>query len=93
MSWRPGRRGVMTTGPCSLRALYRSFDLPGKNPLRDAHSALDATVRAAYGMKAKEDPLAFLLACSSSSLAGSSFAIILVLYLTFVVRRRGVICP
>ena len=46
----------------SLRDLYRTLDLPGKNPLRDAHEKLDAAVRAAYGMKAKEDPLAFLLA-------------------------------
>jgi len=29
--------------------------------LRDAHADLDAAVRAAYGMKPKEDPLAFLL--------------------------------
>jgi hypothetical protein len=46
----------------SLRELYRTLDTPGKNPLRDAQDALDATVRAAYGMKAKDDPLAFLLA-------------------------------
>ena len=45
----------------SLRDLYRSLDLPGKNPLRDAQAALDAAVRAAYGMKANADPLAFLL--------------------------------
>jgi hypothetical protein len=56
------RREVMAKGPCSLRDLYRSLDLPGKNPLRDAHAALDAAVRAAYGMKAADDPLAFLLA-------------------------------
>ena len=34
---------------------------PGANRLRDAHAALDAAVRAAYGMKEQEDPLAFLL--------------------------------
>jgi len=27
-----------------LRALYRSLELPGANPLKDAHAALDATV-------------------------------------------------
>ena len=31
------------------------------NRLRDAHAALDSAVRAAYGMNATEDPLAFLL--------------------------------
>jgi len=46
----------------SLRDLYRTLDLPGKNPLRDMQDALDDAVRAAYGMKAKADPLAFLLA-------------------------------
>ena len=56
------RRQVMAKGPCSLRDLYRTLELPGKNPLRDAQDALDAAVRAAYGMKPKDDPLAFLLA-------------------------------
>ena len=32
-----------------LRALYRTLELPGKNPLKDAHSALDAAVLEAYG--------------------------------------------
>ena len=41
--------------------LYRTLDLPGKNPLRDAQDALDDAVRYAYGMAAKADPLAFLL--------------------------------
>jgi hypothetical protein len=45
----------------SLRELYRTLDTPGTNPLRDAHAALDAAVRAAYGMPTKADPLAFLL--------------------------------
>lgn len=55
------RRKVMAENNWSLRELYRSLELPGKNPLRDAHDALDAAVRAAYGMKDKEDVLAFLL--------------------------------
>ena len=46
----------------SLRALYRTLEEPGANPLRDAHARLDAAVRAAYGMDAKADPLTFLLA-------------------------------
>ena len=46
----------------SLRGLYRTLEQPGANPLRDAHDQLDAAVRAAYGMKARQDPQAFLLA-------------------------------
>jgi hypothetical protein len=45
-----------------LRALYRTLELPGANPLKDAHAALDAAVLAAYGFSAKQDLLAQLLA-------------------------------
>jgi hypothetical protein len=45
-----------------LRALYRTLELPGANPLKDAHAALDAAVLAAYGFSAKADLLAQLLA-------------------------------
>ncbi len=45
-----------------LRALYRTLELPGANPLADAHAALDAAVLAAYGFSAKKDLLAQLLA-------------------------------
>ena len=44
-----------------LRALYRTLDLPGKNPLRDAHAALDKAVLAAYDFAAKQDLLEQLL--------------------------------
>ncbi|MEN9479376.1 MAG: hypothetical protein RLZZ298_771 [Pseudomonadota bacterium] len=44
-----------------LRALYRTLDLPGKNPLRDAHTVLDKAVLAAYGFSAKQDLLEQLL--------------------------------
>ncbi|HHX1498491.1 TPA: hypothetical protein ACU6IV_004555 [Pseudomonas aeruginosa] len=40
-----------------LRALYRTVDLPGKNPLKDAHTALDAEVLKAYGFGARQDLL------------------------------------
>jgi hypothetical protein len=40
-----------------LRALYRTLELPGKNPLKDAHAAL----LAAYGFDPKKDLLAQLL--------------------------------
>ena len=45
-----------------LRALYRTLELPGKNPLKDAHAALAAAVLAAYGFTPKADLLAQLLA-------------------------------
>ena len=45
-----------------LRALYRTLELPGANPLKDAHAALDTAVLAAYGFSAKKDMLAQLLA-------------------------------
>jgi hypothetical protein len=44
-----------------LRALYKTFDLPGKSPLKDAHAALDAAVLAAYGFSAQKDLLRQLL--------------------------------
>jgi SAM-dependent methyltransferase len=44
-----------------LRALYRTIDLPGKNPLKDAHAALDAAVLKAYGLTGKQDMLEELL--------------------------------
>ncbi len=44
-----------------LRALYRTLELPGANPLKAAHAALDAAVLAAYGFTPKADLLAQLL--------------------------------
>jgi len=45
-----------------LRVLYKTLDLPGKkNPLRDAHAALDAAVLNAYGFSAKKDLLQQIL--------------------------------
>jgi hypothetical protein len=55
------RRKIMSENQWSLRELYRTLDLPGDNPLRKAQSELDAAVREAYGMKAKEDSLKLLL--------------------------------
>lgn len=43
-----------------LRALYRTFDLPGTNPLKDAHSDLGDAVVAAYGFSLRKDLLAQL---------------------------------
>jgi len=56
------RRKVMRDNGWSFRELYRTLDLPGANPLKDAHDALDSVVRAAYGMRPADDPLTFLLA-------------------------------
>ena len=55
------RRQIMDANGWSLRDLYRTLETPGDNKLRDAHAAFDAAVRAAYGMKEKEDILAILL--------------------------------
>ncbi len=44
-----------------LRAVYRTLELPGKHPLKDAHAALDAAVLDAYGFSAKADLLKQLL--------------------------------
>jgi hypothetical protein len=53
------RRGAMTRNPkLTLRELYRSLELPGKNPLKDLHAALDAAVLAAYAFPPpSESPL------------------------------------
>lgn len=45
-----------------MRAVYRTLELPGKNPLKDAHAKLDRAVMAAYGFSEKDDLLAQLLA-------------------------------
>ncbi|CAN5670159.1 hypothetical protein BH23PLA1_BH23PLA1_31460 [soil metagenome] len=44
-----------------LRAVYRTLELPGKNPLKDAHAALDRAVLAAYGFDPADDLLGRLL--------------------------------
>lgn len=44
-----------------LRELYRTAEQAGRNPLKEAHAALDRAVMAAYGMDPKADPLRHLL--------------------------------
>lgn len=44
-----------------LRALYRTLELPGKSPLKDAHMTLDKAVLKAYGFAIKKDLLQQLL--------------------------------
>lgn len=55
------RQKIMTDNQWSLRELYRTLELPGKNPLRTAHEELDRAVREAYGIKRQDDLLQFLL--------------------------------
>ncbi len=56
------RAEALQTIKGGLRALYRTLELPGANPLKDAHAALDTAVLTAYGFDAKNDLLAPLLA-------------------------------
>jgi SAM-dependent methyltransferase len=56
------RAEALTKIKGGLRAVYRTLELPGANPLKDAHAALDAAVLSAYGFDAKKDLLAQLLA-------------------------------
>jgi hypothetical protein len=55
------RAEALTKMKGGLRALYRTLELPGANPLKDAHAALDTAVLNAYGFSAKRDLLAQLL--------------------------------
>ena len=41
----------------SLRKLYTVLELPGENPLKDAHADLDNAVLEAYGMKDEAEVL------------------------------------
>jgi hypothetical protein len=61
MNRRAPRRKLVAENNRSLRDLNRTLDVPGLNPLRDLHDALDEAVCASDGMKAKADVLAFLL--------------------------------
>ena len=55
------RAEALTRVNGGLRAVYRTLDLPGKNPLKDAHAALDSAVLAAYGFSPRKDLLSQLL--------------------------------
>ena len=60
------RAGALPKLKGGLRALYRILELPGANPLKDAHAALDIAVLTAYGFSAKKDLLAQLLALNQA---------------------------
>jgi hypothetical protein len=56
------RDGALKKIKGGLRAVYRTLELPGKNPLKDAHAELDSAALDAYGFSADDDLLAQLLA-------------------------------
>lgn len=66
------RAKVLPTMSGGLRALYRTLELPGSNPLKDAHAALDAAVMEAYGFSARKDLLKQLLDLNLSVAAATS---------------------
>jgi SAM-dependent methyltransferase len=55
------RATALTKTAGGLKAVYQTLELPGQNPLKDAHAALDAAVLAAYGFSARRDLLEQLL--------------------------------
>lgn len=55
------RQRLMSSSNLSLREIYRTLEMPGQNPLRDAHNALDAAVAGAYGCEDLDNRLSFLL--------------------------------
>lgn len=60
------RAAALPTIKGGLRALYRTLELPGKNPLKEAHADLDAAVLAAYGFRGDQDLLRQLLTLNLS---------------------------
>jgi N-6 DNA Methylase len=62
---RDARNETMTKHQMSLGDLYKILELPGKNPIKDLHTALDKAVAEAYGMTTSVDMvdniLSFLL--------------------------------
>ena len=51
----------MKSNKLGLRELYNTFNIPGKNPLKEAHQKLYEAVRQAYSMPKNQDILSFLL--------------------------------
>ena len=66
LEWTRSRRSLGPLGPFASQNSFRRFpkppQVPGANPLKDAHAALDTAVLAAYGFSAKKDLLSQLLA-------------------------------
>lgn len=60
------RAEALPTIKGDLRELYRTLELPGANPLKATHAALDTAVLAAYGFYPANDLLAQLLSLNQS---------------------------
>lgn len=60
------RTTALKTAKGGLRVLYDTLALPGKNPLRDAHDALDTAVVTAYGFDSKWDVVAQVFALKAT---------------------------
>lgn len=69
------RNRLMDEHQLSLRELYRSLDKPGTHPMKDAQEKLAAAVRAAYGMKKKDDTVGFLFDLNQT-LAGQKSGVV-----------------
>ncbi|PJF28518.1 MAG: class I SAM-dependent DNA methyltransferase, partial [Phototrophicales bacterium] len=50
----------------SLRQIYKLLEMPGKNELRELHTALDNAIISAYGFDPKGDMLAQLLSLNET---------------------------
>ena len=61
--------------PGGLRALYRTLELPGRHPLKDAHAALDAATLSAYGFSNNKDLLQQLLDLNHAAAVAEKSAI------------------
>jgi len=60
------RADTLPTLRGGLRALYKTLELPGANPLKAAHAALDDAVLAAFGFNGRRDLLSQILALNAS---------------------------
>jgi len=60
------RTKVMTEHGYTLRDIYRTMELPGDNPLKQAHAKLDGAVRRAYGMPLKANVLEFIFSLNQT---------------------------
>ena len=56
------RQHMALNDTLTLRSMYRTLEVPGANPLRDLHAALDRAALAAYGFDPAADILEQLLA-------------------------------
>lgn len=60
-AFRIGRADLRKKYNLPFRELYRKLELPGEHPMKDLQGSLDQSVRDAFGMNSKANPLQFLL--------------------------------